>query len=163
MPSARHEAQNLHAARWLKKQGFSVVATNIRAAQSREIVDVIGFRDSCSMVIESKVSRGDYLADAKKPERAEGAAALGVYRAYICPEGLITPDEIPTGWMLLYSNGKCVTTAFKPKGNIWPPPENDSGVACPWKDYQHPVNSRAERAMLFSLCRRLVAGKPILN
>ncbi|MEZ8733939.1 hypothetical protein [Vibrio sp. 10N.239.312.D08] len=46
MPSELHEAQCLHAIRWMKKQGFSVVASNIRAAQSREIIDAIGFRDS---------------------------------------------------------------------------------------------------------------------
>lgn len=163
MPSERHESQNRQAVSWLKKQGFSVVATNIRAAQSREIVDVIGFRDSCSIVIESKVSRNDYLADAKKPERANGAAALGVYRSYICPEGMILPDELPTGWMLLYSNGKHVTTAFKPKGNMWPRPENDGNLAQEWADYQHPVNQQAERSMLYSLCRRLVSGQTILN
>lgn len=164
MPSELHEAQNLHAIRWMKKQGFSVVASNIRAAQSREIIDAIGFRDLCSILIESKVSRSDFLADRKKPERQKGAKGLGTYRFYICPVGLIDPQEVlPLGWGLLYSNGKKVVEEFKPKGNHWPMANDDFALFSEWIPFQHEVNERAERSMLFSLCRRLVSNQPIIK
>ncbi|MBY7854272.1 hypothetical protein KW429_11250 [Vibrio fluvialis] len=164
MPSELHEAQNLHAIRWMKKQGFSVVASNIRAAQSREIIDAIGFRDLCSILIESKVSRSDFLADRKKPERQKGAKGLGTYRFYICPVGLIEPQEVlPLGWGLLYSDGKKVVEEFKPKGNHWPMANDDFALFSEWIPFQHEVNERAERSMLFSLCRRLVSNQPIIK
>ncbi|ENI4488022.1 hypothetical protein ABXZ88_003906 [Vibrio fluvialis] len=164
MPSELHEAQNLHAIRWMKKQGFSVVASNIRAAQSREIIDAIGFRDLCSILIESKVSRSDFLADRKKPERQKGAKGLGTYRFYICPVGLIDPQEVlPLGWGLLYSDGKKVVEEFKPKGNHWPMANDDFALFSEWIPFQHEVNERAERSMLFSLCRRLVSNQPIIK
>jgi hypothetical protein len=164
MPSELHEEQNLHAIRWMKKQGFSVVASNIRAAQSREIIDAIGFRDSCSIVIESKVSRSDFLADKKKPERQEGAKALGTYRFYICPVGMIKPEEVlPLGWGLLYSDGRRVIEEFKPKGNRWPSAGYNHPSITDWISFQHKVNEKAERSMLFSLCRRLVSNKPIIK
>lgn len=164
MPSELHEAQNLHAIRWMKKQGFSVVASNIRAAQSREIIDAIGFRDLCSILIESKVSRSDFLADRKKPERQKGAKGLGTYRFYICPVGMIDPQEVlPLGWGLLYSDGKKVVEEFKPKGNHWPMANDDFALFSEWIPFQHEVNERAERLMLFSLCRRLVSNQPIIK
>lgn len=164
MPSELHEKQNLHAIRWMKKQGFAVVASNIRAAGSREIIDAIGFRDSCSIVIESKISRSDFLADKKKPERAEGAEALGTYRFYICPVGMILPEEVLSkGWGLLYSDGKRVVDEFKPKGNHWPSSDYEHSIADDWKPFQHNVNKVAERSMLYSLCRRLVSKQPIIN
>ena len=39
MPSEQHEFQSKLAARWAKKQGFPIVATNLGAVGSREIVD----------------------------------------------------------------------------------------------------------------------------
>lgn len=164
MPSELHEAQNIHAIRWMKKQGFAVVASNIKIAGSREIIDAIGFRDSCSIVIESKVSRSDFLADQKKVFRSQGAKALGTYRFYICPVGMIHPDEVlPLGWGLLYSNGKRVVKEFKPKGNHWPSANYDHHIGADWIPFQHQVDEKAERSMLYSLCRRLVANKPIIK
>jgi len=38
--------------------------------------------------------------------QADGAG-LGVYRFYLCPVGLIQPEELPPKWGLLYAeNGK---------------------------------------------------------
>lgn len=163
MPSELHEEQNLHAVKWMKKQGFTVVATNIRAAQSHEIVDAIGFRQSCSIVVESKVSRSDFNADLKKPERQGIAKGLGTYRFYICPVGMIKPEEVlPRGWGLLYSDGKRVVDEFKPKGNMWPNNGNENLHNEEWLPFQHEVDHHAERSMLFSLCRRLVAKQPII-
>lgn len=164
MPSVLHEKQIRIALRWLKAQGFSVVASNIRAAQSREIIDAIGFRDSCSIVIESKISRSDFMSDRKKPERHEGAIALGTYRFYICPPNLIKAEEVlPLGWGLLYAEGSRIIQEFKPKGNLWPCAGYDSSIGDEWIPYQHLVNPKAERSILFSICRRLIKNEPIIK
>lgn len=162
MPSEEHEKQNIQAMKWLKKQGFGVVASNIRVSKTREIIDVIGFRSGCSIVIESKVSRSDFLADKKKPFRKKGAKALGLYRFYICPVGLIKPEEvIPNGWGLLYSDGKRVVQEFKPKGNLWCGLHSNLKLRNEWSEYQHNVDEEAEKSMLYSLCRRLAKGENI--
>jgi len=55
-------------------------------------------------MIESKVSRSDFKADAKKSGRVLGV--VGTYRFYITPLDMVSPDEIPKGWGLLYGDGK---------------------------------------------------------
>lgn len=152
MPSIDHESQNKQALQWLKKQGFSVRSSNIQSIGSRERVDVIGFRNQVSCLIESKVSRSDFLADRKKPERNGIRVGVGLYRFYICPEGLLKPEDIPDNWGLLYSDGKKVVKEFKPSGNMWPSFGSGSER---WKSMQHEVNIESENSILFSLCRRL--------
>lgn len=72
--------------------------------------DAIGWRrsplDGGSILVEVKVSRPDFLADARKPHRAEPALGVGRYRYYLCPEGLIAPEELPPRWGLLYATGR---------------------------------------------------------
>lgn len=148
----------------MKKNGFSVVATNIKATGSREVVDAIGIRSSCSIVIESKVSRSDFFADKKKPKRQPGAKALGTYRFYVCLVGLIKPEEVlPLGWGLIYSDGKKIVQEFKQAGNHWPSANSDHPIGTEWIPFQHEVYANAERSMLFSLCRRLVSNQPIIR
>ncbi|MFT5716006.1 MAG: hypothetical protein ACI9T7_000179 [Oleiphilaceae bacterium] len=159
MPSEQHEYLSKLAAKWAKKQGFPVVATNLTAAGSREKVDLIAFRSSCSLMIESKISRSDFFADAKKPERVEGG--VGTYRFYITPFDMVSSTEIPDGWGLLYVDGKNVIDIIRPKGNLWP--SIDCSVENDWRDFMHSADQEAERAMLFSISRRLVSGYPILN
>ena len=159
MPSELHEHLAKLAARWAKKQGFPIVATNLGAARSREKVDVIAFRSSCSLMIESKVSRSDFRADAKKPERTFGG--VGTYRFYITPIDMISVCEIPKGWGLLYADGNKIIEVVKPKGNLWP--NYNSLDVQDWDSYKHEVDQEAEKAMLFSITRRLVKNEPILN
>lgn len=162
MPSKEHENLNVISAKWLKKNGFGVVATNIRCSLSREIVDTIGFRESCSVLIESKVSRSDFKADFKKPERNGDLKGVGLYRLYICPEGLIKPEELPKGWGLLYSNGKKITKQFFVNGNLWLDKKNGE-LDSEWGKWQHDIDERAERSMLFSISRRSLNKKILFN
>jgi hypothetical protein len=67
-----------------------------------EIPDVIGFGGWHSILIECKASRSDFLADAKKSWRQEGGKAMGTFRYYCCPTGLISPAELPAKWGLIY-------------------------------------------------------------
>lgn len=138
-------------ARWLRKQGFAVVATELNALACMEIPDVVGFRAACSVVLEVKVSRADFFADAKKPHRQPGAPALGTYRFMLCPEGMVATSELPPGWGLLQARGRVVEPVLAPVGNIWPP--KGSGPD-DWRAFQHESDLKSERAVLFSLLRR---------
>jgi hypothetical protein len=160
VPSPEHDLLSSLGVKWLKRQGFPIVATEINAAGSREQADVVGFRSTCSAIIEVKVSRADFLADKNKPERRNDGTGLGVYRFYLCQTGLIQSGELPPKWGLLYADGGKVAEVVKPKGNIWP------GVDCVvggWSEFQHAPNLKTERSVLFSITRRLAAGKSILK
>lgn len=153
MPSAQHDFLVALGARWLRKNGFGVVATELDASGCRERPDVIGFRSSCSAIIEAKISRADFLADAKKPERA-GALGLGIYRFYLCPRGLIDADELPARWGLLHESDGRIIEVVRPQGNIWP----DYGAGLDignWHLFQNEPNTEAERRALYSIARRL--------
>jgi hypothetical protein len=157
VPSELHEKQNVLAARWARRQGFSVVATNVWAAGSRERVDVVGFRQGASLLIESKVSRADFAADARKPERQNGG--IGLYRFYITPVGTVAVEDVPPGWGLLHSHGSKVIEVKRPPGNSWP---GVGGADSHWEKFQHHPDCDAEFAMLFSIARRAVGGKVML-
>lgn len=158
--SPDHQRLAKQGAAWLRKNGFGVVTTELSSQNSRERPDVVGFRSSCSAVIEVKVSRADFRADMKKPERSQGG--IGVYRFYLCPEGLIVPGELPTGWGLLYARGRALEAIVKPSGNLWPAPgphhPDMEPLTTEWQAFQHTPDAMAERSALYSIARRLAAG-----
>ncbi|MBF4281049.1 adenylosuccinate synthase, partial [Vibrio anguillarum] len=101
--------------KWLKKPhgqngpGCHVAVSEFPTGYTGEIPDAIGFRAhteylSGSVVCEVKVSRGDFLADAKKPHRNGEVLGVGQHRFYFAPQGLIKPDELPEGWGLVEVN-----------------------------------------------------------
>lgn len=100
------------ARRWLLRAAGSkgpacqVAFREVRANSGGESPDAIGFRDGFdlngSYLVEVKVSRADFLADAKKPYRQNPDFGMGKWRFYMCPEGLIEPTEIPPRWGLLW-------------------------------------------------------------
>lgn len=138
-------------AAWFKREGFGVVAQELVVGNVREQTDVIAFRSTCSAVMESKVSRADFLRDKLKPHRIAGG--LGNYRFFICPEGLIEPSELPTGWGLLYQRGSRTVAIVRPPGNMWPKSTvNDLYSA--WRPFWHPSDAEAERSVLYSIARR---------
>ncbi|APD92197.1 hypothetical protein BM525_20155 (plasmid) [Alteromonas mediterranea] len=99
------------AMHWLKRShsqngpgcnlAFSEV---ISSSGGGEIPDAIGFRTAYgneSFLIEVKVSKNDYLADAKKNHRKKPEKGMGNYRYYLAPEGLISIDSLPPRWGLI--------------------------------------------------------------
>lgn len=83
------------------------------ASLCNERPDVYGYRGgSHTVLIEVKVSRSDFLADAKKPHRKEGNG-IGSNRYYLCPEGLIRIEELPEKWGLLYCDSTGRVTVIK--------------------------------------------------
>jgi len=75
---------------------------------SGEIPDVIGFTMDCSILIECKVSRGDFLTDKRKKFRKTPLRGMGNYRYYLCPPDVIKIKDLPKGWGLLYAYPKKV-------------------------------------------------------
>ena len=86
-----------------------------------ENADVWGYDGIYTAVIEVKTSHADFLADAKKWWRSDVAKGYdlhaGTYRWYLCPEGVIKPEELPEGWGLLYWNGKKIERVVAPARN----------------------------------------------
>ncbi|WP_425953273.1 hypothetical protein [Ralstonia pseudosolanacearum] len=158
MAGELHDLLTELGARWFRKQGFGVVATEITVGGCREQPDVIAFRHCCSAIMEAKASRGDFLADLRKPERTQEGMGLGVYRFYICPEGLIKPEELPPKWGLLYVVGKKVVGVVMPQGNVWPGIGRAVPHFTPWLAFQHTPNLEAERHVLYSIARRQAKG-----
>jgi hypothetical protein len=69
--------------------------------------DAIGWKKAChSVLVESKVSRADFLADRAKPFRLKAENGVGCERYYLAPRGLIRTDELPIGWGLLEVCGR---------------------------------------------------------
>lgn len=76
---------------------------------------------------------------------------MGVYRFYLCPEGIIRPEDLPKGWGLLHAVGRKVVDVVKPMGNMWPTYGYTIGE---WGHFQHKPDADAERSVLFSIARR---------
>lgn len=115
MKTVTHSELCKKAAIFLRRHGFGVVIEEKDSACGiDERPDCIGFRQNCSVLIECKTSRSDYLADAKKPWR-QGACGMGNWRFYLCPKGLIKKEELPYGWGLLEYD-RSVSPVFG-----WPP------------------------------------------
>lgn len=98
--------------KWLKKHEQNILIPNCATIAidmktlEQEKPDVIGWNGSCSIMIEVKVSRSDFLCDIKKPFRKHAERGVGQYRYYCCPYGLIKENELPEKWGLLYLNDK---------------------------------------------------------
>ena len=125
-------------------------------AISGEIPDAIGWRpyrhNGCgSTLVEVKVSRADFLADAKKRHRAECEHGMGVYRYYMAPAGLIAVEELPERWGLIEVTERGhikVRAGHVLMPNVRPKNEDD-----PWR---HPVfNIDAELSMLVLALNRV--------
>lgn len=152
MASHEHDQLVRMGASWLRRKGFGVVATELTCEGAGEQPDVLGFRSRCSAIIEAKVSRSDFQKDGKKPWRSS-AAALGVYRFYLCPEGLILPSELPERWGLLYACKNRVSEIVVPRGNLWPKYGETS--QSDFLAFQHRNCELKERSALYSIARRM--------
>jgi hypothetical protein len=115
-------------------------------ASNGEHPDVIGFGSwGHSVLIEVKISRSDFFADRKKRFRQFPEMGMGTQRYYCCPAGLLTKEDLPDGWGLVYvdesAKAKCVYSPYK--GNI---AERHKGFT---------KNIHAEHGLMYSALRRL--------
>lgn len=94
--------------RWLATRSPVVVSEIATAAG--ESPDVLGFQCRVPRVgygthlIECKASRADFLADRKKRYRRHPEQGMGNFRYFLVPQGLVTPEEMPENWGLLYAD-----------------------------------------------------------
>ncbi|MGB7554767.1 MAG: hypothetical protein WBM04_10355 [Candidatus Korobacteraceae bacterium] len=121
MPRASSDSQAKHAqlvkraVEWLRYTYRCGIILSEQYCVTGEVPDVIGWKGSCqSVVVECKVSRSDFLADANKPFRLTPEDGLGSRRFYMAPVGLIAREELPQHWGLLECKGRDVQVSVKP-------------------------------------------------
>src|SRR6516165_4975671 len=106
---------------WLRRARCGIVLSE-QGCASGEMPDAIGWKGKChSILIECKVSRADFLADAEKPWRKDGSIALGCERYYLAPKGMLRKDELPAGWGLLEVHARKVSVTAKSKRSMRQP------------------------------------------
>lgn len=95
--------------KWLKKHSQNILVPNCQIVAielftqvEKEMPDIIGWCSWCSVMIEVKVQRSDFLHDFKKSFRQNCTDGVGEFRFYLCPENLIKEEDIPDNWGLLY-------------------------------------------------------------
>ena len=136
------------AYRWVLGRSCGVAFKELNSmACNGEYPDVIGFGSGeHSVLVECKVSRGDFFSDRKKMFRANPEQGMGKYRFYCCQSGLLKVEDLPPGWGLVYVNERkratCVYNPYNERGgNIW-----QDGFA---------YNIKAEKMLMYSALRRL--------
>jgi len=141
-----HDQLTILAEKWLKKQNCGVTFNDKFKAltTSGEQPDALGMRQGASILVECKCSRQDYLIDAKKTFRMKPELGMGDWRFFLCPQGLIQPEELPSGWGLLWEvNGKVTEVKGVPSNIFWQSKKPFTG------------NKEVEFAMLYSATRKL--------
>jgi hypothetical protein len=99
---------------WLRHKYRCGIVLSEQYCATGEVPDAIGWKGMCrSVIIECKVSRADFLADAQKPFRAHPEEGLGCERFYLAPPGLIDPRELPSHWGLLECRRNEVSVVVK--------------------------------------------------
>jgi hypothetical protein len=106
------------AVRWLRHYRCGVVLSE-QACVSGETPDAIGWKRQChSVLVECKVTRGDFLADRAKPFRLKPEKGVGNERFYLTPAGLVKREELPAGWGLLEVRGRTVEMVLAAEKNL---------------------------------------------
>jgi hypothetical protein len=145
-PAVTHDHLVERAGQWLKAKGCGMVFTEMVTNQT-ETPDAIGWRNSGqeSFLIECKATRSDFLADRNKSFRRGHVAGLGRYRYYMCPPGLIKPEELPARWGLLYCHARKVVMVVG----------RDPQSYHLTEEFSHEANDRGEIRMFYSALSRL--------
>lgn len=112
---ARHTRLVARAVEWLRRRYKCGIILSEQYCATGEVPDVIGWKGRCkSVLVECKVSRADFLADAAKPFRQTTEEGMGSQRFYMAPSGIIPADELPRHWGLLELRGREVRMTVKP-------------------------------------------------
>src|ERR1035438_6756246 len=112
---AKHAQLVARAAEWLRRKYKCGIVLAEQYCATGEVPDVIAWKGFCkSVLVECKVSRADFLADANKLFRQKPEEGLGSQRFYLAPAGVIRTEELPKHWGLLELTGREVRMAVKP-------------------------------------------------
>lgn len=115
-----HDELCVRAERWLKNQNCGVVFNEKFQAvtYSGEQPDALGFRSGCSILIECKSSRQDFLADKKKRFRQDPSLGVGDWRFYMSLPNVVMTEDLPEGWGLLWVHPKRIEKVHGIPGNV---------------------------------------------
>lgn len=157
-----HAELCVKAVRWLKSTeskggpGCSVAVSECKAGYDGEIPDAIGFRTAdgppSSVVVEVKVSRADFLADAQKPHRLDPELGMGQFRYFMAPAGMIALHELPPRWGLIEVDGRSLHVRA---GHVMTPRCAGTGWRRDFSAWRFPSNRERELALLIRLLARI--------
>ncbi len=145
------------AAKWLQKKSpvkCPVVMIEMKS-YCPEQPDVIGFTGSESVLLEIKCSRADFKRDAKKFWREHPEMGVGDLRLYVCPTGLIQPEELPEKWGLVWIDEKGKAELIN--GDIFQR-DKENGYKYIGR---HQKNGLHERSIMYSGLRRIYNNEPL--
>ena len=150
------------AVKWLRRPesqngpGCIVAVSECTGMYSGEIADAIGFRSvgesQHSVVVEVKVSRSDFLADARKPHRNGETLGMGMFRYYMAPAGLIAQEELPARWGLIEVTGQGLKVRL---GHVLEPRNRDLEWQKDTAGWAHDHDRTRETALLVRLLARV--------
>ena len=118
----KHSDLVRYAAEWLRSErGFRTILTEGSCSGTVEEPDVIAWKSGRSTLVECKRSRADFLADKKKPFRADAGAGMGRTRLYAAAPGIIRVADLPDRWGLLeITDGGRVQLVVEPRSfGVW--------------------------------------------
>lgn len=140
------------AVRWLAShRRCSIVFAELACASELGLIpDAIGWHGQWSVLVECKTSRADFLADRRKPIHIAGMAAPGQERWYLAPQGVLTLQDMPDGWLLAEWTGSRVrVVSQQPHGTR----------STRYAHILHQDRQAAEMPFLISACRRMLSGQ----
>jgi hypothetical protein len=106
LPEFTHADLVRAAVKWLLNHKGCLLAVSELSSMTSETPDAMGWQgNGASFLVECKASRADFRADFKKPYRDEQFAELhlGEERYYLVPAKLVSPEEVPDKWGLLWA------------------------------------------------------------
>jgi hypothetical protein len=113
-----HEKLVAHAVSWLRRYGCGIVLSE-QSCASGETPDAIGWKRAChSVIVECKISRGDFSADREKPFRRKPQKGMGCERYYLTTADLLQSSDLPAGWGLLEMRGREVNQVIAAEKNM---------------------------------------------
>lgn len=114
--NVQHSTLVATGVRWLSRK-CSVVLYEF-ATNADENPDVVGWAaGGGSILIECKLTRADFLRDAKKPVRKNPAKGMGHRRYYLSPPDVIQVKDLPPRWGLLWIAGRDVVVKKEVRGH----------------------------------------------
>jgi len=114
-----HKELVQRAAKWLTNtRKCPLVVTEFATSGIIETPDALGWKNARhTILIECKTSRADFARDGDKVFRRIWELGLGQTRYYLTPPNLITVEDLPPGWGLLYCHEKRIQIVHEPKKN----------------------------------------------
>ena len=153
-----HDELCARAVKWLRGSMGCKVAVSELVTPLSEIPDAIGFNGYHSFLVECKTNKVDFLREKNKLHRRQEAKGhrkcLGKYRFFLCPKGIIKPEDLPPKWGLLYVCGKVIRRVVFPQGQ-----NSFYYKHSTWKDFEHDNDVGAEHKIMYSIARRFSEGE----